>query len=127
MRELAAVVTKFPQVLENVRVARREALADADRFWTAVRAAETELGADGCWSDPPGPSRSYGSWSRPATRPPPVGSPTASPTCSTPSSAEAASMPVVVRVTDLAARDDVVWARVTTPAGVNDDRRFGPA
>ena len=36
-------------------------------------------------------------------------------------------MPVVVRVTDLAARDDVVSARVTTPAGVNDDRRFGPA
>jgi phosphoglucosamine mutase len=47
LHELAAVVTKYPQVLENVRVARRDALDDATAFWTAVRAAEAELGADG--------------------------------------------------------------------------------
>ena len=32
-------------------------------------------------------------------------------------------MPVVVRATDLLADADVVWARVTTPAGVNDELR----
>ncbi len=47
LHELAAVVTKYPQVLENVRVARREALPDATGFWDAVRAAETLLAGEG--------------------------------------------------------------------------------
>src|SRR6478735_12483252 len=47
LHELAAVVTKYPQVLENVRVRRRDALDDATAFWSAVRAVEAELGADG--------------------------------------------------------------------------------
>ena len=47
LHELAAVVTKYPQVLENVRVRRRDALPDATAFWTAVREVEAELGADG--------------------------------------------------------------------------------
>ena len=47
LRDLAAVVTKLPQVLENVKVADREGLAAAAGFWAAVRAAESELGADG--------------------------------------------------------------------------------
>jgi phosphoglucosamine mutase len=47
LRELASVVTKYPQVLENVRVAPRDALDGATRFWDAVRAAEAELGDDG--------------------------------------------------------------------------------
>jgi phosphoglucosamine mutase len=47
LAELAAVVTKYPQVLENVRVARREDLDAAASFWDAVRAADAELGAEG--------------------------------------------------------------------------------
>ena len=47
LHELAGVVTKYPQVLENVRVARREGLEDAAAFWAAVRTVEAELGADG--------------------------------------------------------------------------------
>jgi phosphoglucosamine mutase len=47
LAELAAVVTKYPQVLENVRVTRRDGLDDATRFWDAVGAAESELGGDG--------------------------------------------------------------------------------
>ncbi len=47
LRELAAVVTKLPQVLENVKVADREGLEAATGFWAAVRVAEAELGADG--------------------------------------------------------------------------------
>jgi phosphoglucosamine mutase len=47
LHELAAVVTKYPQVLENVRVARRADLDDATAFWDAVRAAEAELGTEG--------------------------------------------------------------------------------
>ena len=47
LSELAAVVQPLPQVLRNVAVDDREALASADEFWSAVRAAEAELGADG--------------------------------------------------------------------------------
>lgn len=47
LHELAAVVTKYPQVLENVRVANRAGLEGATEFWDAVRAAELELGSDG--------------------------------------------------------------------------------
>jgi len=47
LHELAAVVTKFPQVLENVRVADRDALETATGFWDAVRRAEGALGEDG--------------------------------------------------------------------------------
>jgi len=47
LADLAAVVTKYPQVLENARVTRRDELGDADAFWAAVSAAEAELGADG--------------------------------------------------------------------------------
>jgi phosphoglucosamine mutase len=47
LHELASVVTKYPQVLENVRVARREDLDDATGFWAAVRAAESGLAGEG--------------------------------------------------------------------------------
>ena len=47
MRDLASVVTKYPQVLVSVRVADRGGLEGATRFWDAVRAAEAELGPDG--------------------------------------------------------------------------------
>jgi phosphoglucosamine mutase len=47
LHELAAVVTKFPQVLENVRVADRAGLEAASGFWDAVRRAEAELGDEG--------------------------------------------------------------------------------
>ena len=47
LSELAAVVEPLPQVLRNVGVDDRDALAAADEFWAAVRAAEAELGADG--------------------------------------------------------------------------------
>jgi phosphoglucosamine mutase len=47
LHELAAVVTKYPQVLENVRVARREDLDGATEFWDAVRVAEADLAGDG--------------------------------------------------------------------------------
>ncbi len=47
LHELAAVVTKYPQVLENVRVANRAGLDGATEFWDAVRSAEAQLGADG--------------------------------------------------------------------------------
>jgi phosphoglucosamine mutase len=47
LADLAAVVSKYPQVLENARVARRDELGDADAFWAAVSAAEAELGRDG--------------------------------------------------------------------------------
>lgn len=42
-----AVVTRLPQVLENVRVADRSGLDTAADFWAAVAAAEVELGAGG--------------------------------------------------------------------------------
>ena len=44
---LASVVTKYPQVLVNVKVLNRDGLDDADSFWTAVEAAETALGGEG--------------------------------------------------------------------------------
>ncbi len=44
---LASVVTKYPQVLVNVKVADREGLGDADSFWAAVEAAEAALGGEG--------------------------------------------------------------------------------
>ncbi len=47
LSELASVVTKFPQVLRNVRVAARESLGDAAAFWAEVRAVEAELGDGG--------------------------------------------------------------------------------
>ena len=47
LRELAAVVTKYPQVLRNVAVTDRDGLEAATSFWDAVRAAEAELGAEG--------------------------------------------------------------------------------
>jgi phosphoglucosamine mutase len=43
LSELAAVVTKLPQVLRNVRVADRAGLAGAREFWAEVGAVETEL------------------------------------------------------------------------------------
>ena len=45
--ELASVVTKYPQVLVNVRVLDREGLDAADSFWAAVEAAEVALGGEG--------------------------------------------------------------------------------
>ena len=47
LSELAGVVTKYPQVLRNVRVSEREGLDAADGFWAEVRAVEADLGADG--------------------------------------------------------------------------------
>jgi len=47
LSELAAVVTKWPQVLRNVGVVRRDGLDGAARFWDEVAAAEEHLGADG--------------------------------------------------------------------------------
>jgi phosphoglucosamine mutase len=45
--ELAGAMRRFPQVLVNVEVARREGLEGADEIWEAVRAAEVELGESG--------------------------------------------------------------------------------
>lgn len=45
--ELAGAMRRFPQVLVNVEVARRESLEGADGIWEAVRAAEAELGSSG--------------------------------------------------------------------------------
>ena len=47
LSELASVVTKYPQVLVNVKVLDRDGLDDADSFWTAVEAAEAALGGEG--------------------------------------------------------------------------------
>ena len=47
LSELASVVTKYPQVLVNVRVLDRDGLDDADSFWDAVEAAEVALGGEG--------------------------------------------------------------------------------
>jgi phosphoglucosamine mutase len=47
LSELAAVVTKLPQVLRNVRVADRAGLEAAKSFWAEVAAVEAELGDDG--------------------------------------------------------------------------------
>src|SRR5439155_2763245 len=45
--ELAAVMTRLPQVLRNVRVARRDGLDDATALWEEVRAVEAGLGETG--------------------------------------------------------------------------------
>ena len=47
LASLAAVVTKYPQVLRSVRVADRGGLEAASGFWDAVHAAEAELGDQG--------------------------------------------------------------------------------
>lgn len=47
LSELAAIVTKYPQVLRNVRVSARDGLDAADGFWAEVRAVEADLGDDG--------------------------------------------------------------------------------
>jgi phosphoglucosamine mutase len=44
---LAAAMTRLPQVLVNVPVRDRAALAGAAQVWAAVRSAEAELGDDG--------------------------------------------------------------------------------
>jgi phosphoglucosamine mutase len=45
--ELAGVMRRFPQVLENVPVAHKERLEEAEEVWDAVRAAEAELQGSG--------------------------------------------------------------------------------
>jgi phosphoglucosamine mutase len=47
VRELAATMRRFPQVLVNVEVARKEALEQAAEVWDAVRASEAELDGTG--------------------------------------------------------------------------------
>jgi phosphoglucosamine mutase len=47
LSELAAVVTKLPQVLRNIRVADRSGLDEAGAFWAEVAAVEAELGDGG--------------------------------------------------------------------------------
>ena len=47
LSQLASVVTKLPQVLHNVTVARREGLEGAGSFWEEVRAVEAALGDAG--------------------------------------------------------------------------------
>ncbi|HEX6311093.1 MAG TPA: phosphoglucosamine mutase [Acidimicrobiia bacterium] len=47
LSQVAAVVTRLPQVLRNVRVADRAGLASADGFGAEVRAAERDLGREG--------------------------------------------------------------------------------
>jgi phosphoglucosamine mutase len=45
--EFAAAMRRFPQVLVNVEVGRREDLEHAAELWAAVRAVEAELGTTG--------------------------------------------------------------------------------
>jgi phosphoglucosamine mutase len=47
LAELAAVMTRLPQVLRNVRVADRDGLEDAEELWAEVSAAEASLGERG--------------------------------------------------------------------------------
>ncbi len=47
LSEMAAVVTKYPQVLRNVRVRERAGLEGADAFWSEVRDVEAALGDEG--------------------------------------------------------------------------------
>jgi phosphoglucosamine mutase len=47
VRELAATMRRFPQVLVNVEVTRKEALEQAAEVWDAVRASEAELDGTG--------------------------------------------------------------------------------
>ena len=45
--DLAAAMTRFPQVLVNVEVADRDGLDRAEAVWEAVREAEIALGDEG--------------------------------------------------------------------------------
>ncbi|MEX1046722.1 MAG: phosphoglucosamine mutase [Actinomycetota bacterium] len=45
--DLGSAMRKFPQVIENVRVADRDGLHEADEVWAAVRSAERDLGDRG--------------------------------------------------------------------------------
>lgn len=45
--EAAGVMTRFPQVLINVRVVEKQQVMDDERVQAAVRAAESAMGADG--------------------------------------------------------------------------------
>jgi phosphoglucosamine mutase len=47
LADLAGVMTRMPQVLRNLPVARREGLADAAGLWAEVAAVEAELGRTG--------------------------------------------------------------------------------
>ena len=47
LAELAAVMTRLPQVLRNVRVADRDGLDAAEALWSEVRKAEATLGDRG--------------------------------------------------------------------------------
>ena len=47
LSEIAGMVTRLPQVLRSVRVVDRAGLSGADGFEGELRAAESELGADG--------------------------------------------------------------------------------
>jgi len=47
LAELASVMTRFPQVLINVRVADKASVAASDEVQAAVARAETELGDSG--------------------------------------------------------------------------------
>ena len=47
LAELAAVMTRLPQVLRNVRVADRDGLDSAEALWSEVREAEAALGDRG--------------------------------------------------------------------------------
>ncbi|MSY06959.1 MAG: phosphoglucosamine mutase, partial [Actinobacteria bacterium] len=47
LADLASVVDKAPQVLLNIKVARREELQDAEAFWSTVSAVEQGLGDKG--------------------------------------------------------------------------------
>ena len=47
LAESAGIMTRFPQLLVNVRVADKGRLADAEQVWQAVRAEEEALGDEG--------------------------------------------------------------------------------
>jgi phosphoglucosamine mutase len=47
VREIAAIMRRYPQAMINVHVRDREALPDAALVWSAARAAEEALGDDG--------------------------------------------------------------------------------
>ena len=122
LHELAAVVTKYPQVLENVRVARREDLDGATGFWDAVRAVEAELGGEGrVLVRPSGTEPVVRVMVEAADAATAAASPTRSPPRSTTRWAE--PMAVVERASRSLADADAVWAWVTTAAGVNDELR----
>ena len=47
LAELAGIMTRYPQLLVNVRVADKDRLARAEQVWQAVRAEEEALGDEG--------------------------------------------------------------------------------